>query len=89
MDNIIILLLHNFIADQASNQSSDILQHSQNKPTGDRWLTLIGLGFFLTCLGLGGSALSPIIFVVCKPIPAKFCTGIDNQSISSTMEKST
>ena len=21
-----------------SNQSSDILQHSQNRPTGDRWL---------------------------------------------------
>ena len=24
--------------DERSNQSSDILQHSQNRPTGDRWL---------------------------------------------------
>ena len=24
-----------------ANQSSDILQHSQNKPTGDRWLTFL------------------------------------------------
>ena len=29
----------------------------------------------------------PIIFVVCGPIATKFCTGIDNQSISSNMEK--
>ena len=29
----------------------------------------------------------PFIFVVCKPIATKFCTGIDNQSISSNMEK--
>ena len=24
--------------DEHINQSSDILQHSQNRPTGDRWL---------------------------------------------------
>ena len=24
--------------EQITNQSSDILQHSQNRPTGDRWL---------------------------------------------------
>ena len=24
--------------DKLANQSSDILQHSQNRPTGDRWL---------------------------------------------------
>ena len=24
--------------DRLGNQSSDILQHSQNRPTGDRWL---------------------------------------------------
>ena len=29
----------------------------------------------------------PIIFVVCRPIATKFCTGMDNQSISSNMEK--
>ena len=28
-----------------------------------------------------------IIFIVCGPIAAKFCTAIDNQSISSNMEK--
>ena len=43
-------------------------------------------GLFLTSLGLGMP--SPlIIFVVCGPIETKFCTGIDNQSISSNMEK--
>ena len=26
-------------------------------------------------------------FVVCGPIATKFCTGIDNQSVSSNMEK--
>ena len=25
---------------KSPNQSSDILQHSQNRPTGDRWLKL-------------------------------------------------
>ena len=29
----------------------------------------------------------PIIFIVCGPIAMKFCKGIDNQSISSNMEK--
>ena len=28
-----------------------------------------------------------IIFVVCGPIATKFCTGTDNQSISSNIEK--
>ena len=28
-----------------------------------------------------------IIFVVCGPIATKFCTGIDNQGISSNMDK--
>ena len=28
-----------------------------------------------------------IIFLVCGPIGTKFCTAIDNQSISSNMEK--
>ena len=27
-----------FCIEQGTNQSSDILQHSQNRPTGDRWL---------------------------------------------------
>ena len=38
---------HNFVAFNIqqiiyikSNQSSDILQHSQNRPTGDRWIKL-------------------------------------------------
>ena len=26
------------LTDDLTNQSSDILQHSQNRPTGDRWL---------------------------------------------------
>ena len=26
------------LLDEFGNQSSDILQHSQNRPTGDRWL---------------------------------------------------
>ena len=53
-------------------------------------------GLFMTCLGWGGGGggermppLSLIIFVVCGPIATKFCTGIDNQSISSNMEKFT
>ena len=29
----------------------------------------------------------PVILVVCGPIATKFCTGIDNQSISSDVEK--
>ena len=29
----------------------------------------------------------PIIFLVCGPIATKFCTGIENQSITSNMEK--
>ena len=50
--------------------------------------TLIGLGFF-DFFGFGGGAdAAPlIIFVVCGPIATQFCTGIDNQSISSNMEK--
>ena len=31
--------------------------------------------------------MPPIIFIVCGPIETNFCTGIDNQSISSNMEK--
>ena len=50
-------------------------------------LTLIGLGFFLTCLGLGGGICPPCIFVVSEPSTIKFCTGIDHQSLSSNMEK--
>ena len=42
--------------------------------------------FFL--LGGGGGGMPPpIIFVVCGPIATKFCTRIDNQIISSNMEK--
>ena len=26
------------VSNDLTNQSSDILQHSQNRPTGDRWL---------------------------------------------------
>ena len=38
--------------------------------------------------GGGGGRYRPlIIFVVCGNIAAKFCTGIDNQSISSNIEK--
>ena len=46
-------------------------------------------GLFLTCFrfGAGGGCRPPIIFVVCGPIAAKFCTAIDNQRISSNMEK--
>ena len=29
----------------------------------------------------------PVIFVVCGPIATKFCTGINNQSISSNIVK--
>ena len=36
--------------------------------------------------GGGADAASFIIFVVCGPIATKFCTGINNQSISSNME---
>ena len=45
-------------------------------------LTLIGLDFYMFRLGGGGGGSdSPsIIFVVCGPIAAKFCTRIDNQS---------
>ena len=39
-----------------------------------------------TCLGLG-RMLPPIIFIVCGPITTKFCTGIENQSISSNIGK--
>ena len=54
-------------------------------------LTLIGLGFFdmFRFAGGGGGGgggegdAAPIIFVVCGPIARKFCTGVDNQSISS------
>ena len=51
-------------------------------------LTLIGLGFFdIFRFGEGAdTAPPPIIFVVCGPIKTNFCTGIDNQSISSNME---
>ena len=35
-----------------------------------------------------GGPMSPsIIFVVCGPITTKFCTGIENQIISSNMQK--
>ena len=44
-------------------------------------------GLCLTCLGWGGRMPTPIMLVVCGPIATKFCTGIDNQSISSNMEK--
>ena len=47
-------------------------------------LSVFRLGFF-DILRFGGEGW--IIFVVCGPISAKFCTGIDNQSISSNMEK--
>ena len=53
-------------------------------------LTLIGMGFFdiLKFFFGGGADATPlIIFVVCGPITTKFCTGIDNESISSNMEK--
>ena len=30
---------------------------------------------------------SGFIFIVCGPIATKFCTGIDNQSVSSNMKK--
>ena len=50
-------------------------------------LTLIGLGFFDIFRFEGADAAPLIIFVVCGPIATKFCTGIDNQSISSNMEK--
>ena len=53
-------------------------------------LTLISLGF-LYMFRFGGrdvDHLPPplIIIVVCGPIATKFCTGINNQSISSNME---
>ena len=52
-------------------------------------LTLTGLGFFdMFRFGGGADAFIFVIFVVCEPIPTKFCTGIDNQSISSNMQKS-
>ena len=35
----------------------------------------------------GGGTRPPFIFAVCEPIPTKFCTEIENQSISSDMEK--
>ena len=48
---------------------------------------IMGLGFFDT-LRLGGEGrIPPIIFVVSGVIATKFCTEIDNQSISSNMEK--
>ena len=52
-------------------------------------LTLIELGFFdLFRFGGGGADATPlIIFVVCGPITIKFYKGIDNESISSNMEK--
>ena len=54
---------------------------------GDK-LTLIGLGFFDIFRFGGRWMLSPlIILVVCSLIATKFCTGIDNQSISSDIEK--
>ena len=38
--------------------------------------------------GFGGChPLPTIIFIVCGPVAKKFCTGIDNQSISSNMAK--
>ena len=67
-----------------ANWKCQLLHQIQN--TENFQLTLIGLGFFLTPLGLGMPA-PLIIFVVCGPIATKFCTGIDNQSISSNMEK--
>ena len=51
-------------------------------------LTLIGTGFFdILKFGGGADATPLIIFVVCGPIKTKFCTGIDNESISSNMKK--
>ena len=44
-------------------------------------------GLFLDMFRFGGADAPPIIFAVCGPIATKFCTGIDNQSISSNMEK--
>ena len=41
---------------------------------------------FLTCLGWGGGGggcRPSIILAVCGPIANKFCTGIDNEGISS------
>ena len=32
--------LYRMKKEKERNQSSDILQHSQNRPTGDRWLKL-------------------------------------------------
>ena len=44
-------------------------------------MTSLGLG------GGGGGCRPLIIFVVCGPIATKLCTEIDNQSVSSNIEK--
>ena len=52
-------------------------------------LTLIGMGFF-DIFRFGRQMLPPpIISVVCGPVATKFFTAINNQSITSNIEKIT
>ena len=72
---------------EVSNNDVHTINPLSVADNGDK-LTLIGLGFFDIFRFGGRRMLSPlIIFVVCSLIATKFCTGIDNQSISSDMEK--
>ena len=50
--------------------------------------TIIGLAIFcmFRFFGWGCHTPSPIIFAACKPIATKFCSEIDNQSVSSNIE---
>ena len=53
------------------------------------WLNPNLTGLFLTCLGWGGGGVPPYYLRCLLPIAAKFCTGIENQRISSNMKKFT
>ena len=52
-------------------------------------LILIGLGFFDMFRffpGGGGGTGTPSIFIISEPIRTKFCTAIDQQSVSLNMK---
>ena len=69
-----------------SKRGFDCCQACDCSQTGSR----IGLDFFYMFKFGGRMPLPPpprIIFVVCGPIPTKFCAGIDNQTVNSNMEK--
>ena len=71
------------VCNKKQNESED----KESWSLGTKGLTLIRLGFFdIFRFGEGGCR-PPIIFVVCGLTATKFCTGIDNQSMSSNMEK--